>query len=162
MHKKGGFTLIELVVVVVILGILAVTAAPRFINLQSDANTAVLNGLRGALQSAVSTVYAKATLLGKETSAISTDVPLNNGVQVKTMFGYPIAVHDELVKIIDADFEHDWQQVDYQHISGGDAHTVYYTLRSVAFPSDKLDQCYISYRAATISQAPIYTVKECK
>ncbi|MDW3189737.1 type II secretion system protein, partial [Vibrio sp. Vb0932] len=42
MKKQTGFTLIELVVVIVILGILAVTAAPRFLNLQNDAREARL------------------------------------------------------------------------------------------------------------------------
>ena len=46
MKKQGGFTLIELVVVIVILGILAVTAAPKFLNLQDDAkNSGVKNKL---------------------------------------------------------------------------------------------------------------------
>ena len=51
MKKQGGFTLIELVVVIVILGILAVTAAPRFLNLQDDAKERqTLEGLAGAIQ----------------------------------------------------------------------------------------------------------------
>ncbi len=45
MKKQTGFTLIELVVVIVILGILAVTAAPRFLNLQNDAREALRNPL---------------------------------------------------------------------------------------------------------------------
>ncbi|MGL4893853.1 MAG: type II secretion system protein, partial [Shewanella sp.] len=45
MKKQQGFTLIELVVVIIILGILAVTAAPKFINLQGDARVSALNGL---------------------------------------------------------------------------------------------------------------------
>ncbi len=40
MKKQAGFTLIELVVIIIILGILAVIAAPQFINLQSDARVA--------------------------------------------------------------------------------------------------------------------------
>lgn len=52
MKRQGGFTLIELVVVIVILGILAVTAAPRFLNLQDDARNSTLDGLAGAIQGA--------------------------------------------------------------------------------------------------------------
>ncbi len=50
MKRQQGFTLIELVVVIIILGILAVTAAPKFINLQSDARTSAIQGMKGAIQ----------------------------------------------------------------------------------------------------------------
>ncbi len=50
--KNKGFTLIELVVVIVVLGILAVTAMPRFLNLQSDSRKATLAATKGALESA--------------------------------------------------------------------------------------------------------------
>ena len=45
--RQQGFTLIELIVVIVILGILAVTAAPKFMNLTSDANASVVKSLAG-------------------------------------------------------------------------------------------------------------------
>ena len=71
MKKQNGFTLIELVVVIIILGILAVTAAPKFINLQSDARESSLKGLQGALQGANSLVYAQAAIDGKETLSVA-------------------------------------------------------------------------------------------
>ncbi|AZG71409.1 type II secretion system protein [Shewanella livingstonensis] len=51
-NQPHSFTLIEQVVVIIILGILAVVAVPKFINLKSDAVIANLNGLQGALKSA--------------------------------------------------------------------------------------------------------------
>lgn len=62
--KNDGFTLIELIVVIVILGILSAAAAPKFINLQSDAKIACLQGLKGAIHSANNLVRGKAIIQG--------------------------------------------------------------------------------------------------
>ncbi len=63
-RAQAGFTLIELVVVIVILGILAASAAPKFMSFQADARAASLKALMGAVKSANSMVYGKAMILG--------------------------------------------------------------------------------------------------
>ena len=62
MNKQTGFTLIELIMVIVILGILAATALPKFVNLSSDARTAAVQALEGSMRSANSIIYAKAAV----------------------------------------------------------------------------------------------------
>ncbi len=55
--KQRGFTLIELVVVIVILGILAAFAVPRFMGLEDKARTATLTSMQGSLLSAATMAY---------------------------------------------------------------------------------------------------------
>jgi MSHA pilin protein MshA len=74
MRRQSGFTLIELVVVIVILGILAATAAPKFMDLQVDARKSALNGLAGAVKSAATMTYSKAILKGVESEAKSASI----------------------------------------------------------------------------------------
>ena len=87
MKKQSGFTLIELVIVIIILGILAVTAAPKFLNLQDDARLAAANGVKASLQSSSQLVYSKAAILGIESSSGAVSVA---GTTVDTSFGYPV------------------------------------------------------------------------
>ncbi|MBF7073697.1 prepilin-type N-terminal cleavage/methylation domain-containing protein [Glaciecola sp. MH2013] len=94
-HQKSnqkGFTLIELIIVIVILGILAVTAAPRFIDLQSDARASTLEGVKAALQGSSQLVYAKAAIQGVQSSSTAVDVTLNGSDTVSTILGYPNAL----------------------------------------------------------------------
>ncbi|MCP3675394.1 MAG: type II secretion system protein, partial [Gammaproteobacteria bacterium] len=57
--EQKGFTLIELIMVIVILGVLAAFALPRFTDLSSDANTSVCKGGLGAVKSSAGIAHAK-------------------------------------------------------------------------------------------------------
>ncbi len=98
MKRQGGFTLIELVVVIVILGILAVTVAPRFLNLQDDARDSTLEGLKGAITGASGIVYGKSAIAGVETSS---DSSISVGTDtIGVVYGYPKAASD-IEKVVD-------------------------------------------------------------
>jgi len=68
MGNQKGFTLIELVVVIVVLGILAAFAVPRFINVTRDARIASVNACAGSLRAAVSLARAQYMVTGNTTA----------------------------------------------------------------------------------------------
>jgi len=84
-----GFTLIELVVVIVILGILAVTVAPKYINLSADAHTATLEAVKGSLEGASALVYSKSIVAGNQNESL-TSITLSNGDSLSISYGYPL------------------------------------------------------------------------
>ena len=85
--RQAGFTLIELVIVIVILGILAAAALPRFSDLSTDARVAAINGLAGSLRSAAS--IAKATQLAK---GLASNVTVSlDGQPIFMTNGFPTA-----------------------------------------------------------------------
>ena len=89
--KQSGFTLIELVVVITILGILAAFALPRFAGFQGEARVAVINGIAGSMRSAAALAHAKVLVQGSAADANGTITMEGQTVQITA--GYPDATN---------------------------------------------------------------------
>lgn len=96
--SQAGFTLIELVMVIVILGVLAATALPKFVDLASEARSSVMQGVQASMQAANTMIYAKAAANNKLATSGATMFVTINGTQVDTHFGYA----KDLTELMDA------------------------------------------------------------
>jgi len=85
-NKQKGFTIIELVVVILLLGILTATALPRFMDVTTEAHTAVNNGVQSAMQSSVAMFQATYVARGEPASG-TVVAPYTSETNV---FGFPI------------------------------------------------------------------------
>lgn len=167
MNNKG-FTLIELVVVIVILGILAVTAAPKFMNLKADAKTSTLHGVQAGMQSASALVYAKAIVKGNHKEAFSATPPNTvnigdtiNGGEFFIAYGYPLGVASQFERILPLE-----AGATYKYIALGasiDTLIVYFEedYKDVT-PTTIDDPCIVVYQIPEgPSQSPSFNVNDC-
>lgn len=94
-NRQTGFTLIELVMVIVIIGVLAAVAIPKFIDLRGEANTAAVQGVAGSLGAAAAANYAARVASGNTkgvavanctdvSSALQSALPTNGGTYAIT------------------------------------------------------------------------------
>ncbi|MFT6267458.1 MAG: MSHA pilin protein MshA [Alphaproteobacteria bacterium] len=163
MKQQKGFTLIELIIVIVILGILAVTAAPRFIDIQSDARKETLQGVKAAVQGASQLVYAKSAIAGVQREETST-VTLNTGI-VNTEFGYPNAdmivdttspaatAEQMLQRFVDIELGTDSQLVLENDTDGDDTFRIRFSSITTGTTG-----CYIDYTSAALGNMPTITL----
>ena len=92
--------MIELIVVIVILGILAATALPKFVNLGGDARKSVMKGVEGSMRAANAMIYAKAAAAGTQSLASTTIAnPAGSGT-ISIAYGFASNA-TELAKLMD-------------------------------------------------------------
>ena len=155
--RAKGFTIIELVVVIVILGIVSVTAASKFLNLQSDARISALQGLRGGMQGAADMVYPIA--IQRNLEKLSSAQITIEGDNIELVYGYPAADSANAWSLLiestfaDSIFNENDPAEWYFHNTSRNEPWIRFMTKSKKKSSE---DCFLLYNEATSSSAPTF------
>ena len=161
-NTSKGFTLIELIVVIAVIGILAAVAIPRFISVQQEAKVAKMQGLYGSIRSAAMLVRSRcelemasnasapcATLVAGNTGTVAMD-----GLNIVTWYRYPAPTTDGIIAAAQIDTAADGITVN----NAGQNTPVLLQLTNATTPAN----CVVSYQPAQPSGntaiAPVITI----
>lgn len=156
MKNQKGFTLIELIIVIIVLGILAVTAAPKFLDFTGDARAATLDGMQGGMSGASSLVFAKSAIDGLNKRGLSGSNYATTTGGIEVIYGYPAASQQGIAAAMDFEVG-DWEFA-YDDVSENAKMRVSPKGMNDSVDSsdpESITSCYIEYNNATSDNSPV-------
>jgi MSHA pilin protein MshA len=150
-HRRNGFTLIELVIVIVILGILAVTVAPKFLNLSTDARIATLKSLEAAILSASRMVNYKAVMENKTDCSTDPTIEMQGDI-ITLRCGYPCPHPNGIGNAVETGDAFSWL--------GGNCGGLLGVVEVQAKDAPTPSACKIRYFASNGSRPPIISLSD--